>query len=127
LSPAALTNITAYHWPGNIRELRNAVERAALLSDGPVLDAEMFDFLIGSDRSGAALPEAVTGALSASTEGRWAAPIPDERERIAAVLASCAGNQTRAAEILGIARRTLVKKLSRYKLPRPRKPDHLIC
>ena len=44
-----------------------------------------------------------------------------ERERILAALEQCVGNQTRAAELLGISRRTLVSRLSEYNLPRPRK------
>jgi transcriptional regulator of acetoin/glycerol metabolism len=44
-----------------------------------------------------------------------------ERERIIAALAACRGNQTRAAAILGMSRRTLIHRLERYALPRPRK------
>ena len=44
-----------------------------------------------------------------------------ERERILAVLAQCGGNQTQAAEVLGISRRTLLRRLDEYAVPRPRK------
>jgi two-component system, NtrC family, response regulator AtoC len=46
---------------------------------------------------------------------------PDERQRIIDALAACAGNQSRAAKVLGIARRTLVSRLDDYKIPRPKK------
>jgi DNA-binding NtrC family response regulator len=45
-----------------------------------------------------------------------------ERERILQALAQCGGNQTQAAELLGISRRTLLRRLDEYQLPRPRKP-----
>jgi DNA-binding NtrC family response regulator len=46
----------------------------------------------------------------------------DERRRIIVALEKCAGNQTKAAQLLGISRRTLVTRLKEYALPRPRKP-----
>jgi DNA-binding NtrC family response regulator len=48
-------------------------------------------------------------------------PDEEERQRILAALAACGGNQTRAAKLLGIARRTLTSKLGKLGLPRPRK------
>jgi DNA-binding NtrC family response regulator len=45
-----------------------------------------------------------------------------ERERILQALARCDGNQTQAADLLGISRRTLLRRLDEYRLPRPRKP-----
>jgi two-component system response regulator AtoC len=46
---------------------------------------------------------------------------PDERQRIIDALAACAGNQSRAAKVLGVSRRTLVARLDEYKIPRPKK------
>jgi DNA-binding NtrC family response regulator len=101
--------LTAYAWPGNIRELRNVIERAVLLSDSHEI-----------------LPEHLPLDKLAAT---WAArrpvsrPAAGEREkRVLEALDACAGNQTRAAEVLGISRRTLTKWLDRFDLPRPRKP-----
>jgi DNA-binding NtrC family response regulator len=48
--------------------------------------------------------------------------VPSEKERIIEALKQSAGNQTRCAELLGISRRTLVSRLDKYGLPRPRKP-----
>jgi transcriptional regulator of acetoin/glycerol metabolism len=47
---------------------------------------------------------------------------PDERAEVINALAHCAGNQTQAARMLGVSRRTLVKRLETFDLPRPRKP-----
>jgi DNA-binding NtrC family response regulator len=46
-----------------------------------------------------------------------------ERDRIVAALDACSGNQTHAAKVLGISRRTLITRIEEYKLPRPRKKD----
>ncbi|MBX3234373.1 MAG: sigma 54-interacting transcriptional regulator [Labilithrix sp.] len=115
VSEAALKKLEAHTWPGNVRELKKVVERAAVLAAGGAIDA---DHIV--------LRSASVAAASASAPLKTAAPLRDERERaeieaIQEALASCNGNQTRAAEKLGIARRTLIEKLDRYGLPRPRK------
>lgn len=116
LTEAALDHLKSRRWPGNVRELRNCVERAVLLSSNDTVDLADVD------------PRGLT-QQRASASRNVAAPVPippeqtdtiDERSRIEAALAACAGNQTRAAERLGIARRTLVKKLAEYRIPRPR-------
>ncbi len=112
LGSCARVALVAYPWPGNVRELRNVLARAALLASTPVLAARDLD-----------LPDAIT---SPSTGDADRHPPPDtsgvqeERDRIRKALLDCAGNQTRAAELLGIPRRTLLRRLSRYGLSRPR-------
>ena len=105
LDDATVARLVAYDWPGNMRELESTLERALLLGGGTTLDPS-------------ALPVIATaGAVPVSLRDQVASA---ERERIAAALEQCAGNQTQAAKLLGISRRTLVSRLSEYNLPRPR-------
>jgi transcriptional regulator with PAS, ATPase and Fis domain len=124
LSKDALALLRTYHWPGNIRELRNFMERAVLLcSDGVItprdLPAEKMR------RPPLAAAPAPTGSATTRLQREDLPTIIDgelsERDRITAALAESAGNQTRAAQLLGISRRTLVSRLEQYDLPRPRK------
>jgi two-component system response regulator AtoC len=123
LSPEALAWLERYTWRGNVRELRNVIERAVVLSRG--------DTIVAAD-----LPERITSAGS-PREDLVADRMPNgtgadsgvsaeeaDRRRIIEVLDRCAWNQTRAAEELGISRRTLVSRLGKYRVPRPRKRDH---
>ncbi|MFO0634810.1 MAG: sigma 54-interacting transcriptional regulator [Nannocystaceae bacterium] len=102
IAPATVARLRAHEWPGNIRELRNVVDRAMVLCGGDVL-----------------LPEHVV--LDAALSPPRAHGDDDERSRILAALAACAGNQTRAAERLGIARKTLGLRMDALGIPRPQK------
>ncbi len=95
ITPDAMARLRAHAWPGNVRELRNVIERAVLVS--------------GDEPIG---PEHV--ALSAAVAD-------DERQRIIDALTRCNGNQSEAAKELGMPRRTLVRRIESYNLPRPRK------
>lgn len=102
-SPQATACLLNYSWPGNVRQLRNAIQRACLLSRGHIILPEHLP------------PEvaALAGALSPSPvpsedEGRLSAM---ERATILATLAECRGNRTLAAKKLGISRRALIYKL----------------
>ncbi len=107
LPQAAVARLESYEWPGNIRELRNAIERAVLLSSGSAIDPETLP-------AGANVGDAAAGACLRQDLAAF------ERQRIVEALEKCAGNQTKAAQLLGISRRTLVSRLGEYNLPRPR-------
>ena len=112
ISPAAMAALLAHGWPGNVRELRNAIERALLLCDGPDLLPEHLP------RPVPFTPDAVETQAAPPP----LAPTDDERGRVLAALAACAGNQSRAARQLGISRKVLIARLDRYGVTRPRKP-----
>jgi DNA-binding NtrC family response regulator len=99
----AVAILTAHSWPGNVRELRNALERALLTGDGSAITPESLP-LTG--------PEFVTAAA----RGRWTL---DELEEnyIRAVLRETRSNYSKAADILGINRKTLLEKRKKYGLP----------
>jgi two-component system, NtrC family, response regulator AtoC len=124
LTSRAVTALERHSWPGNVRELRNVIERAVLIADGGVVDEAqiLLDVLprSGTESEAWDAPTRVNEMLD-ETQRRALEPL--ERERLLAALDACAGNQRRAAELLGISRRTLVNRLNKWKLPRPRKKE----
>jgi transcriptional regulator with PAS, ATPase and Fis domain len=124
-TPAALSKLTQYSWPGNVRELRNVVERAVVLSGGSgAIDADHLGIESLTPPTPGSVPPTAPSERPASglAHGDLKADVGDfERKRIEQALSEARGNQTRAAEILGISRRTLVSRLDAYGMPRPRK------
>ncbi|HVF50749.1 MAG TPA: sigma-54 dependent transcriptional regulator [Pyrinomonadaceae bacterium] len=109
LSAEAHSRLEAHNWPGNIRELRNTLERAAALSSGDRIEASQ---LLPASTSAHA-----SAASSSSDANDSAAPLTleeIERRHIRRVLEEVNGNRERAAAILGISARTLYRKLREY-------------
>ena len=100
-TPAAMSAMQRYPWPGNLRELRNVIERSVILAAGDKIDANDFpDNLRGAQPSGAAIGNRVT--------------LEDlEREHILRII-EIAGSMDEAAQILGIDPATLYRKRKRY-------------
>jgi len=106
LTREAENMLLGYSWPGNVRELRNVVERAMILEKGPeitpaslILDPE------SASVAGAALDEPLAGIVPLETA---------ERELVRRAMRAAGGNQTRAAELLGISRDQLRYRLKRF-------------
>jgi two-component system, NtrC family, response regulator AtoC len=126
LSAGALDALRTHSWPGNIRELRNVIERAVVLCPGEVVTEEHLATcrpeprpkVVSLAAHAARPPPHETVEAATGTPEREAG---DERRRIEEALDACAGNQSRAAKLLGISRATLVGRLNLYGFPRPRK------
>ncbi|MGO8999804.1 MAG: sigma 54-interacting transcriptional regulator [Polyangiaceae bacterium] len=146
LSAEALQMLEAYSWPGNIRELRNVIERAVLLSDGDEiaprhLPTEKINApVMARPAPRVSLPQqqiAAPAVVPPSFEVTGAWPVvPDaapsstglrgelaalERQRILDALERSAWNQTKAARLLGMPRGQLMARLDQYGIARPRK------
>ena len=102
-TPAAYEILSAYDWPGNIRELRNLVERMVVLSRGKLLDVKDIPVLVRE--------KTCDGEVRINTD-----LTVDEMEKrmVVQALEKTGGNRTKAAEKLGISRRTLHRKLNQY-------------
>jgi len=110
LEPGAVHALGQHAWPGNIRELRNVLERAALLSDDLLLDAQEIRAAIGT-----LVPVEATSFHPASRD--CAETFTQARQRfdrtlIQSKLAQCGGNVILAAQQLGLGRSTLYKKMA---------------
>ncbi|MBI4951421.1 MAG: sigma-54-dependent Fis family transcriptional regulator [Myxococcales bacterium] len=110
---AALARLGRYAWPGNVRELRNAIEQALFRARGPTIDEENLPGWLTLRTAPASEP---SGARDAST---LATLDEIERAHIERVLGETGWNRSRAAEILGIDRRTLFTRVQRYGLVGP--------
>lgn len=97
--PEAMERISQYTWPGNLREMRNTVMRAALLAQGNPIRVEHLGIDMNIDKSINILHD------------------PDsERTKIVSALQKCSGNKSKAAAMLGIDRKTLYNKLKLYQI-----------
>jgi transcriptional regulator with PAS, ATPase and Fis domain len=103
LSDESLSVLEDYSWPGNIRELRNSLNKAAMFAPGPQIEP-------------ADLPIAVLVGRSDSAEDEFSLD-GLEQQTICKVLAQTGGHQQKAADLLGISRRTLIRKLKLYRSP----------
>jgi DNA-binding NtrC family response regulator len=104
-TPPAAKALLGYHWPGNVRELENVVERAVALCETEGIGLDDLPAQVRERRA----PDILAGALA---RGLTLADL--EREYIERVLAAEAGNKTRAAQRLGLDRKTLYRKLEEY-------------
>ncbi len=112
IAPEAMTRLKGYGWPGNIRELRNVVERAMLVADGEAIE-ERHLLLEGQILDGV------------TVEGAWQLPPAGididqlERHLVEQALARSHWNQTRAAKLLGLNRDQIRYRIEKFSLTRP--------
>jgi two-component system, NtrC family, response regulator AtoC len=138
LTPGALAALHAYSWPGNVRELRNVMERAPFICVAGMLTAEHIPhdsaeehglFPAEEEEPTEVFVPAPSLVRNIGGGGLGGPGSPSqrpgnedaERARIMQALEQCAGNQTRAARLLGVSRRTLINHLERLNMPRPKK------
>ncbi|GHU22341.1 acetoacetate metabolism regulatory protein AtoC [Spirochaetia bacterium] len=100
LDPSALKKLEAYSFPGNIRELENILERAFLYCEGTIIRADVLGDLVLQN--------------AAEPDGSSLETI--EKNAIRNALDQCKGNRTKAAEMLGISRKTILNKIKAYQL-----------
>jgi Nif-specific regulatory protein len=113
ITDAAIARLLGYRWPGNIRELKNAIHRAVILCAGERIEPQDLYFCALDDE------ETSSYYAGRSTQLDGKSLVEVELSHILAVLEQTGWNKTRAAEILGIERSTLDRKLKRHDVRRP--------
>jgi transcriptional regulator with PAS, ATPase and Fis domain len=124
-TPAAMDALLSYEWPGNVRELKNTILRAATMSDSERIDVVDLDLITPRVMAAAAAaapsppssrPVVSTVAGGSPVKHEPVTRLDDmERSAIMSALQDSDGHQGRAAEQLGISRRTLTRKLKQYR------------
>jgi transcriptional regulator with PAS, ATPase and Fis domain len=110
LSAEARHRLETFSWPGNIRELRNCMERAIALSTTDTIEAAQL--MLGGDGGQATGSDSSPQSLNYNSQPPTLYEL--ERQHILRVLSEAGGNRERAAAILGISARTLYRKLREY-------------
>lgn len=130
VSEQAIARLKAHHWPGNVRELENCLRRAVLMCQGEILLPEALHF--DAPREAAAAPaaaedrlqdlkgrvDALVGEILDTSRGGVRVNVVElvEASLIGRAMHACAGNQVRAARMLGISRNTLRNRIKKYNL-----------
>lgn len=109
ISPDALSRMLEYNWPGNIRELENAIERAVALSRGIIITVKDLPTLIAQGEPQITITEKSPTTIEGVVKEA-------EKEHIMRVLRETGGKKNETAKILGISRKTLWEKMKLYKL-----------
>jgi transcriptional regulator with PAS, ATPase and Fis domain len=108
ITPAALDALMEYHWPGNVRQLENSVERAVALSSGPMIDEKDIHLDTTQSKSGAASSASANQFLpEGMTLEQW------EDNMIREALKRANGNKSQAARLLGLSRNALRYRLGK--------------
>ncbi|QDU56792.1 sigma 54-interacting transcriptional regulator [Aeoliella mucimassa] len=113
-TPRALEELQHYRWPGNVREMKNVIERAVVLARGEFIDHD--DLILSTLKTAG---DTETGGSSANLPSDGFVPCSlaeMEQQHILATLESTGWNKSKAASILGIERSTLDRKIQRYEL-----------
>jgi transcriptional regulator with GAF, ATPase, and Fis domain len=118
-TPRAMEELLRYRWPGNVREMKNVIERAVVLTRGEYIDAG--DLLLSQLKTAGDTETGLSDGRAAPAEPRSLADM--ERQHILATLSITGWNKSRAATILGIERSTLDRKIRRYELVEARYGD----
>ena len=111
LNADAIAVLQAHSWPGNIRELKNVIEHAAILSEGDTIDAARLMLQKRMALSGTSAPGPIR-EIHIPPEGRSLAEV--EKDAVRFMLEITRGNRSAAARILGISRPTLARKIREY-------------
>ncbi|HEX4603917.1 MAG TPA: sigma-54 dependent transcriptional regulator [Candidatus Angelobacter sp.] len=107
ITPAALAVLMEYHWPGNVRQLENSVERAVAMSAEPVIDAKDIHLDAGHGRSNAGTSTTDNFLPAGMTLEQW------EDNMVREALRRANGNKSQAARLLGLSRNALRYRLSK--------------
>jgi DNA-binding NtrC family response regulator len=111
ITPAALKMLIDYHWPGNVRQLENTIERAVALSRGTSGMIEVEDVLLDTAKSKTVVPTGTAFLPEGVTLEQW------EDEMIREALRRANGNKSQAARLLGLSRNALRYRLGKLGMP----------
>ena len=104
LTTEAIRRFQQYNWPGNVRELRNVIERAMILEDGEMISARYLPLAFAPSKESVASAKVVDGDATISLPRHGISLNQVETSLIRQALAQTSGNQTRAADLLGLTR-----------------------
>ena len=116
LTAEAMDTLAGYPWPGNIRQLRNVLERLVLLAEGATISAQEVERVIHSEAAAAPEAPGPSPSPAMATVRPYLPAQSHDRQQIEQALAQTHGNKSRAAQTLGLTLRQLNYRLQRLKM-----------
>ena len=114
ISPGALDRLMTHAWPGNIRELRNAIERLVIMADGATIPKQQVALIVGQSQNGTVIPEDLNGLKTAKKIAREKAVEEVEKAFVMRYLERNNWNVSRAARDIGMQRTNLHALIKKY-------------